>query len=65
MRTEKSTPTRSRVEAARQGRGRLDYFFFNIFFIENKWTTETSFISSIKYCYLEYPAVYFVIQLLE
>ena len=29
--------------------------FFNIFFIVNKWTTETSFISSIKYCYLEYP----------
>ena len=29
--------------------------FFKYFFIENKWTTETSFISSIKYCYLEYP----------
>ena len=39
--------------------------FFYIFFIVNKWTTETSFISSIKYCYLEYRAVYFVIQLLE
>ena len=25
------------------------------FFIVNKWTTETSFISSIKYCYLQYP----------
>ena len=29
--------------------------FFLIFFIVNKWTTETSFISSIKYCYLQYP----------
>ena len=29
--------------------------FFKFFFIVNKWTTETSFISSIKYCYLEYP----------
>ena len=28
--------------------------FFYIFFIVNKWTTETSFISSIKYCYLQY-----------
>ena len=28
--------------------------FFKIFFIVNKWTTETSFISSIKYCYLQY-----------
>ena len=53
MRTEEWTPTRSRVEAARQGRGRLDYFFL-IFFIENKWTTETSFIPSIKCCYLQY-----------
>ena len=35
------------------GRGRLDYFFLN-FFIVKKWTTETSFISSIKYCYLQY-----------
>ena len=26
--------------------------FFKIFCIVNKWTTETSFISSIKYCYL-------------
>ena len=54
MRTEEWTPTRSRVEAAQQGRGRLDYFFFCIFFIVIKWTTETSFISSIKYCYLQY-----------
>ena len=30
-------------------------FFFIIFFIVNSWTTETSFISSIKYCYLQYP----------
>ena len=30
-------------------------FFFYIFFIVNSWTTETSFISSIKYCYLQYP----------
>ena len=30
-------------------------FFFIIFFIVNSWTTETSFISSIKYCYLRYP----------
>ena len=30
-------------------------FFFIFYFIVNKWTTETSFISSIKYCYLEYP----------
>ena len=30
-------------------------YFFLIFFIVNKWTTETSFISSIKYCYLQYP----------
>ena len=45
---------RSRVKAARQGRGRLD-FFLNIFFTVNKWTTETSFISRIKYCYLQYP----------
>ena len=29
--------------------------FFSYFFIVNKWTTETSFISSIKYCYLQYP----------
>ena len=42
------------MEAARRGRGRLD-IFFKIFFIVNKWTTETSFISSIKYCYLQYP----------
>ena len=54
MRTEEWTLTWSRVEAARQGRGRLDYFFY-IFFIVNSWTTETSFISSIKYCYLQYP----------
>ena len=29
-------------------------FFFGIFFLVNKLTTETSFISSIKYCYLQY-----------
>ena len=29
-------------------------FFLHIFFIVNKLTTETSFISSIKYCYLQY-----------
>ena len=28
---------------------------FYIFFYCKKWTTETSFISSIKYCYLQYP----------
>ena len=32
MRTDEWTPTRSGVEAARQGRGRLDYFFFGIFY---------------------------------
>ena len=30
----------------------LVFFFFSV--IVNKWTTETSFISSIKYCYLQY-----------
>ena len=41
-------------------------FFFKIFFFTvNKWTTETSFISRINYCYLQYPSVYFVIQPLE
>ena len=54
MRAEEWTPTRSRVEATRQGRDRLDYLFFWYFFIVNKWTTETSFICSIKYCYLQY-----------
>ena len=33
IRTEEWTPTRSRVEAARQERGRLDYFFFCIFYL--------------------------------
>ena len=33
MRTEERTPTRSRVEAARQGRGRLDYFFLYFFLL--------------------------------
>ena len=42
------------MEAAQQGRGRLDYFFLKFFFIVNKWTTDTSFIASLKYCYLEY-----------
>ena len=32
MSTEEWTPTRSRVEAARQGRGRLDYFFLYFFY---------------------------------
>ena len=35
MTTEEWTPTRSRVEAARQERGRLDYFFFFNFFYCN------------------------------
>ena len=30
-------------------------FFIFYFFIVNKWTPETSFIASLKYCYLEYP----------
>ena len=34
MRTEELTPTRSRVEAARQGRGRLDYFFLILFLLK-------------------------------
>ena len=38
--------------AAREAR---IFFFCTFFFIVNKWTTETSFISSIKYCDLEYP----------
>ena len=29
-------------------------FFLKFFFYYKKWTTETSFISSIKYCYLQY-----------
>ena len=30
-------------------------FFLIYFFIVNKWTTETSFICLIKYCYLQHP----------
>ena len=33
---------------------RLLFFNFFFFFIVNKWTTETSFIASLKYCYPEY-----------
>ena len=36
------------------GTGEARLLFFCIFFIVIKWTTETSFISSIKYCYLQY-----------
>ena len=36
------------------GTGEARLLFFCIFFIVNKWTTETSFIRSIKYCYLQY-----------
>ena len=66
MRTEERTPTQSRAEAARQGPGGLDYFF-KYFFTVNKWTTETSFISIMKWSIviLSTRAVYFVIQLLE
>ena len=35
------------------GTGEARLLFFCIFFIVNKWTTETSFICSIKYCYLQ------------
>ena len=40
------------------GAGEARLLFLNIFFLVNKWTTETSFISSIKYCYLEYPCCF-------
>ena len=33
MRTKERTPARSRVKAARQARGRLDYFFSEFFFL--------------------------------
>ena len=47
--------TAPRVEADQQGRGRLDnLFYIFFFFIVKKWTTETSCISSIKYCYLQH-----------
>ena len=36
-------------------------YFFYCKFMDNR----DKFISSIKYCYLQYRAVYFVIQLLE
>ena len=36
------------------GTGEARLLFFKFFFIENKWTTETSFIPSIKCCYLQY-----------
>ena len=36
------------------GTGEARLLFFIFFFIENKWTTETSFIPSIKCCYLQY-----------
>ena len=35
------------------GTGEARLLFFSFFFC-NKWTTETSFITSIKYCYLQY-----------
>ena len=37
---------------ARAREARILFFFF---VIVNKWTPETSFIASLKYCYLEYP----------
>ena len=36
------------------GTGEARLLFFPFFFYCNKWTTETSFITSIKYCYLQY-----------
>ena len=36
------------------GTGEARLLFFWYFFIVNKWTTETSSIRSIKYCYLQY-----------
>ena len=32
----------------------VGFSFYYFYFFGNKWTTETSFISSIKYCYLQY-----------
>ena len=46
--------TNSEQSGSSPAGARLDYFFLYIFFIVNKWTTETSFISSIKCCYLQY-----------
>ena len=40
---------------ARKARLLFLIIFLIFFFSVNKWTTETSFISSIKYCYLQYP----------
>ena len=37
---------------ARTGEARLLFFWY--LFIVNKWTTQTGFIPSIKYCYLQY-----------
>ena len=45
----------SRSNPAGTRKARLLFFFNIYFFIVNKSTTETSFISSIKYCYLQYP----------
>ena len=42
----------SGMAGAREARVLLFIYFF---FIVNKWTPETSFIASLKYCYLEYP----------
>ena len=35
------------------GTGEARLLFFSFFFYCNKWTTETSFITSIKFCYLQ------------
>ena len=47
------------------GKGEDRLLFFGIFFIVNKWTTETSFICSINTVIFSTCAVYYVIQLLE
>ena len=52
-------------ESSPAGAREARFLFFKIFFIDNKGTTETSFISSIKCCYLQYLCCYFVIQLFE
>ena len=46
---------RMNTDSEQSGSGSAGAREAKIFFIVNKWTTETSFISSIKYCYLEYP----------
>ena len=44
MRTKESTPTWSRVEAVRQGRGRLDYFFLYFFIVKNGQQRQVLFL---------------------